>query len=144
MNKCGAILTSLVSQTSAPSAYMTRSFWLPLPGAKRIFFTQPRCVGIPLKTFTFYCISLSFNNSSWFQYLIHWFHHHHQTMVINVKMLPGQTCFEVPEVEITVYIPKNQGVPFPGNAGDAAHTALQHKGRQVEVCFIYQNTIMHL
>ena len=45
-------LTSLVSQTSAPSVYMTSSFWLPLPGAKRIFFTQPRCVGIPLKTST--------------------------------------------------------------------------------------------
>lgn len=42
-------LTSFVSQTSAPSVYMTRSFWLPFPGAKRIFFTQPRCVGIPLK-----------------------------------------------------------------------------------------------
>lgn len=49
MKKCVVTLTSLVSQTSAPSAYMTRSFWLPLPGAKRIFFTQPRCVGIPLK-----------------------------------------------------------------------------------------------
>ena len=42
-------LTSLVSQTSAPSVYMTNNFWLPFPGAKRIFFTQPRCVGIPLK-----------------------------------------------------------------------------------------------
>lgn len=45
-------LTSLVSQTSAPSVYMTSSFWLPFPGAKRIFFTQPRCVGIPLRTST--------------------------------------------------------------------------------------------
>ncbi len=45
-------LTSFVSHTSAPSVYMTSSFWLPFPGAKRIFFTQPRCVGIPLKTAT--------------------------------------------------------------------------------------------
>lgn len=65
-------------------------------------------------------------------------------MAISVKMLPGQTCFEVPEVEITIYIPKNQGVPFPGNAGDAAHTALQHKGRQAEVSFIDQIIIMRL
>ena len=42
-------LTSLVSQTSAPSVYMTSSFWLPFPGAKRIFFTQPRWVGMPLE-----------------------------------------------------------------------------------------------
>lgn len=42
-------LTSLVSHTSAPSVYITSSFWLPFPGAKRIFFTHPRCVGIPLK-----------------------------------------------------------------------------------------------
>lgn len=45
----GQSLTSLVSHTSTPSGYMTSSFWLPLPGAKRIFFTQPWCVGTPLK-----------------------------------------------------------------------------------------------
>lgn len=44
----GLKLTSLVSHTSAPSVYITSSFWLPFPGAKRIFFTHPRCVGIPL------------------------------------------------------------------------------------------------
>lgn len=60
-------------------------------------------------------------------------------MDLNVKPLPGQTCFEVPEVEIAVHIPKNQGVPFPGNAGNAAHTTLQQKGKQPEVIFIYQS-----
>lgn len=45
-------LTSFVSHTSAPSAYITSSFWLPFPGAKRIFFTHPRCVGIPLRNHT--------------------------------------------------------------------------------------------
>lgn len=66
---------------------------------------------------------------------------HHQTMPIHVKLLPGQTCFEVPEIQIAVYIPKNQGVPFPGNAGDAAHAALQHKGRQPELALF--TTIKH-
>lgn len=51
---CGAHLgaepTSLVSHTSAPSLYMAINFWFPLPGAKRIFLTQLRCVGIPLWT----------------------------------------------------------------------------------------------
>lgn len=41
-------LTSFVSQTSAPSLYIAISFWFPFPGAKRIFLTQPRWVGIPL------------------------------------------------------------------------------------------------
>lgn len=42
-------LTSFESQISAPSLYMARSFWFPFPGANRIFFTQLRCVGIPLR-----------------------------------------------------------------------------------------------
>lgn len=60
-------------------------------------------------------------------------------MDLNVKPLPGQTRFEVPEVEIAVHIPENQGVPFPGNTGDATHTTLQTKGKQLEVIFIYQS-----
>lgn len=60
-------------------------------------------------------------------------------MDLNVKPLPGQTRFEVPEVEIAVHIPKNQGVPFPGNAGDAAHTTLQQKGIQPVVILIDQS-----
>lgn len=42
-------LTSFESQISAPSLYIARSFWFPFPGANRIFFTQLRCVGIPLR-----------------------------------------------------------------------------------------------
>lgn len=39
-------------------------------------------------------------------------------------MLPWQPSFEVPEVEIAIHIPEHQGVTFPGNAGDTAHTTL--------------------
>lgn len=43
-------------------------------------------------------------------------------------LLPGQTSFEVPEVEIAVHVPEHQGVAFPRDACDATHTALQ-RGR---------------
>lgn len=49
-NTRGAGPTSFVSHTSAPSLYIAINFWFPLPGAKRIFLTQLRCVGIPLRT----------------------------------------------------------------------------------------------
>lgn len=44
-----------------------------------------------------------------------------------VYFLPGQTSFEVPEVEIAVNVSKHQGVTFPGDAGNTTHTALQHR-----------------
>lgn len=41
-----------------------------------------------------------------------------------MNLLPGQTCFEVPEVEVAVHISEDEGVAFPGDACDAAHAAL--------------------
>lgn len=121
---CWGGLTSLVSQTSAPSVYMTSSFWLPFPGAKRIFFTQPRCVGIPLKTSASLVTLGRFcpADSTIAQTISQ-----DKRTFDRVELLPGQTGFQVPEVQIAVHVPEHQGVTFPGNAGDAAHTALQHR-----------------
>lgn len=41
-----------------------------------------------------------------------------------MNLLPGQACFQVPEVEIAVYIPEDEGITLPGDARNTAHTAL--------------------
>lgn len=46
-----------------------------------------------------------------------------------MNVLPGQTCFEVPEVEVAVHIPEDQGVAFPGNACNTTHAALSERRR---------------
>lgn len=46
-----------------------------------------------------------------------------------MNLLPGQTCFQVPEVEIAVHIPEDEGVTFPGDARNAAHTTLCNRRR---------------
>lgn len=53
----------------------------------------------------------------------------HDWLLTWINLLPGQTCFKVPEVEVAVHIPEDEGVAFPGDACNTTHAALCDRRR---------------